>query len=328
MKEYVIGVDIGGTKSRLALFDTEGCYVDMGFWGGLNHEGLEGSFAQFKDELSQFVTQVLDKNGVELSQIAFSALGVSGVDTKKQHETVSRIIEDIGLKNFTLVNDAYLGILAGSKTAVGICAINGTGSTLAGINKNGRMLQIGGVGFISADKGGGGYIGERMVSKVYCELFRKGEPTIMTCLLLKKLGITSKYDFVEAVQEKMQDGSFDVYKSSQLVFEAVRRGDPEAKGIMSEIADSYAGGIACMIEELEFPPDEELCVVLAGSVFVKGEHPFLIDTLKEKVSGDHPRMNITYNLPDVPNVAGAVVWALNSLNGGGCYEKVCAQLRG
>ena len=40
MTEYVIGVDIGGTKSHLALFDTEGNFVDFDHWGCLNHEGL------------------------------------------------------------------------------------------------------------------------------------------------------------------------------------------------------------------------------------------------------------------------------------------------
>ena len=159
MNEYVIGVDIGGTKSHLALFDIEGNFIDMGLWGPLNHESLPGSFDQFKKEFSQFLTQVLSKNKISKKQIVYSALGVAGVDTKQQHAIVSEILKKIGLENFTLANDAYLGIPAGSKTGTGICAINGTGCTLAGINKKGKMLQIGGVGFLSADMGGGGYIG-------------------------------------------------------------------------------------------------------------------------------------------------------------------------
>ena len=329
MKEYVIGVDIGGTKSHLALFDIEANFIDLGHWGGLNHEGMEGSFDQFEDEFGQFVRQVLNKNGITTEQIAYSALGVAGVDTKQQHAIISKIIEKLGLKKFTLANDAYLGIPAGSKTGAGICAINGTGCTLAGINRKGDILQIGGVGFLSADMGGGGYIGERMVSAVYCELFRKGEPTIMTSFLFEKLGITSKYDFVEKAQEKMIDGTFDVYKINRFIFEAVRQNDSVAAGILHEIAESYANGITCMIEELKFPPDEELCIVLAGSIFVKGEHPLLVNSLKEKITQKNPGYNTAYNLLNVPNVAGAVIWAFNSLNeNNGLYDKVCEQLRG
>jgi N-acetylglucosamine kinase-like BadF-type ATPase len=328
MAEYVIGVDIGGTKSHLALFDTEGNYVDLGHWGALNHEGLDGSFEQFEDEFGQFIKKVLDKNGVTTKQIAYSALGVAGVDTKQQHAVISKIIKRLGLEKFKLTNDAYLGIPAGSKTGTGICAINGTGCTLAGINKKGGMLQIGGVGFVSGDMGGGRYIGERMISKVYCELFRRGEPTIMTSILFEKLGIKSKYEFVEKVQEKMKDGTFNINKSNPLVFEAVRQNDSVAAGILREMADCYANGIYCMIEELKFPPDEELRVVLAGSIFVKGEHPLLVDSLKQKISSDNPDRNITYNLLNVPNVAGAVIWALNALNGSGVlYDKVCAEFK-
>jgi N-acetylglucosamine kinase-like BadF-type ATPase len=327
MSEYVIGIDIGGSKSHLAIFDTDGNFIDLGHWGGLNHEVLEGSFRQFEDEFKQFVKQTLSRNGITMKQAAFSALGVAGADTKQQHVIISDIIRKSGFEKFTLANDAFLGIPAGSRTGTGICAINGTGCTLAGLNDKGEMLQIGGVGAISADMGGGGYIGERLVSAVYCELFRKGEPTVMTSLLFEKLGITNKYDFVETIYEKIAEGAFDIYKCSTLMFEAANQNDKVASDIFREIAANYANGISCMIEELRFPPEEELYIVLAGSVFVKGEHPFLIDSLKEKVSNDNPGRRIIYNLLDIPNVAGAVLWALNSLGSNNYYDKVCSQLR-
>jgi N-acetylglucosamine kinase-like BadF-type ATPase len=327
MSEYVIGVDIGGTKSHLAIFDTDGNFIDLGHWGCLNHEGLEDSFKQFEDEFKQFVNQTLSRNRITIKQVAFSAFGVAGVDTKRQHIIVSDIIKKNGFEKFTLANDAFLGIPAGSRTGMGICAINGTGCTLAGLNGKGEMFQIGGVGVISADKGGGGYIGERLVSAVYSELFRKGEPTVMTSLLFEKLGITSKYDLVEKIYEETAEGVFDIYKCSPLMFKAANQNDKVASCIFREIAESYANGISCMIEELHFPPEEELYIVLAGSVFVKGEHPLLVDSLKEKVSNDNPGRRIIFNILDVPNVAGAVLWALNSLGKNNYYDHVCSQLR-
>jgi len=326
MSEYVIGVDIGGSKSHLAIFDISGNFIDLGHWGGLNHEALEGSFKQFEEELKQFVMQTLSRNGIRMEQIAFSVFGVAGVDIKKQHVIISYILKKTGFEKFTLANDAFLGIPAGSKTGTGICAINGTGCTLAGLNGNSEMLQIGGIGELSADMGGGRYIGMRMISAVYSELFRKGEPTVMTSLLFEKLGITSKYNFFEELYEKIDSGAFSIRKSSEIMFEAVHRNDKVASDIFREIAESYANGISCMMEELRFPPEEELCIVLAGSIFVKGEHPLLVNSLKEKVSNDNPHRRIIYNLLTVPNVAGAVLWALNSLGRNNYYDKVCTQL--
>ena len=328
MAEYVIGVDIGATKSHLALFDAEGKLVDFGRWGPLNYECLPGLYAQFEDEFGQFAGGIVSKNGINMKQVSYSVLGVGGVDTKKQHANISGILRKQGFEKFTLVNDAFLGIPAGSRTGTGICAINGSGCTLAGINKNHDMLQIGGVGAVSADMGGGGYMGERLLSAVYTELFRKGEPTLMTKLLFEKLGIASKYDYVETIHEKTNDGSFSIYACGRMIFEAAGQDDPVAAGILRDMAANYANGISCMIEELRFPKEEELDVVLAGSVFVKGEHPLLIDSLKAKVSGDNPDRRICYNLLNVPNVAGAVVWALNTLDSKGGYnDKVFEQLR-
>ena len=330
MPEYVIGVDIGGTKSHLALFDAEGNIIELGQWGGLNHEGMSGSFVQFENELGQFVNQVFSKNSVSINQVSGAAFGIAGVDTKEQHSIVSQILKKIGFKNFTLTNDAYLGIPAGSRNGVGICAINGTGCTIAGLNKKGDFLQIGGLGYITGDKGGGGaYMGTRMLSEVYNELFRKGTPTILTSYMFENLGITNKYDYVEKICKKINAGNFPLYKCSPIIFEAVKQNDSVAASILREIAESYANGISCMIEELKFPDDDDLYVVLAGSVFVKGDHPLLVDTLKGKVSNDNPGRRIKYNLLNVPNVAGAVIWAFNLLDGkNDYYDKVCSQFTG
>ncbi|MDR0315991.1 MAG: hypothetical protein LBH97_03725 [Treponema sp.] len=328
MGEYVIGLDAGGTKSHLALFDTTGTLIDFAHWGPLNHESLSGSYEQLEDELEQLLKKILSKNNITMKQVAYSALGMAGVDTKLQHSIESEMLRRLGFEKFTLVNDAFLGIPAGNPAGTGICAINGTGCTLAGVNKEGKTLQIGGVGFISADCGGGGYMGEMVISSVYSELFRKAEPTCMTPVLLKKLGISNKYDFVDKIYAKIEEESLDIAACSRMLFEAVIKNDKVAARILCDIGKSYAGGISCMIEEMNFSRDEDIFIVLAGSVFVKGEHPLLLDTLKETVSEAKPGYRIKYTLLDVPPVAGAVVWALNMLgDNGASYNKVCSQLR-
>ena len=328
--DYVIGIDIGATKSHLALFDTAGNLVDFGYWGALNHEVLPGSYEQFHKELAQFTMKVLSKKNIKLKQVVSTVLGVAGVDTKSQYDITSSIIEEIGFKNFTLANNSFLGIPAGSPTGIGICAINGTGCTIAGLNKNYRMLQIGGVGYISDDFGGGYFLGEKVVSTVYSELFRKGEPTYLTAILLEKLGITDKYDFVDKVYEKIEDESLIIPDCVKMLFEAVKKDDKVAANILRSVGESYANGISCMIDEMGFNhTNEETNIVFAGSVFVKGEHPLLLDTIKKKVSEDNPDCKLNFIKLKVPTVAGAVFWALsNSENkdNSNYYEKVCTQL--
>ena len=328
MTEYVIGIDTGATKSHLALFDTTGVLVDFSHWGSLNHESLPGSFIQFEDELNQFITQTLSKHKISINQILYAVLGIAGADTLLQHKIISKIIKNTGLEKFTLANDAFLGIPAGNPNGTGVCANNGTGCTLAGINNDGKMLQIGGVGFVSADYGGGGVLGKKVVSAVYSELYRKGTPTCMTDSLFKKLDITNKYDFIEKIYEKTADQSFIINSCAKILFESAAQNDHVAKKIEFEIIDNYANGISCMVDELNFKKDEDLVIVFAGSVFTKCEDPFLLEEIKSKINKDNPDYCFKYNLLNVPPVAGAVIWALNTIGEkGACYEKVCSQLK-
>ena len=193
------------------------------------------------------------------------------------------------------------------------------------------MLQIGGVGYISADFGGGGMLGEIVVSSVYRELFRKGGKTCLTPALMKKLGINDKFDFVDKVYEKIEDESLNIPNLAKMLFEAAVENDKEAIDILKDCGTSYANGISCMIEELELGrSDEEIDIVFAGSVFVKSEHPLLLDTIKEKLKKDNPCRNFKYTLLKVPPVAGAVYWAFCNLgidDKSSYYDKVCSQLR-
>jgi len=329
--EYVLGIDGGGTKSHLALFDTDGNLIDFGRWGSLNHESFEGSYEQLKDEVDHFVTDILNKNNLKIGQIKSAVFGIAGVDTKKQHGIISNIMSEVGFKKFTLANDAYLGISAGSPSCYGICAINGTGCTIVGVNNKGKMFQIGGVGFISDDYGGGGTLGRLVISSVHNEFFRKGEPTCLTPVLMDILGIKSKYDFVETIYHRFEEHTLSIRDLSKLIFEAANKNDKVSLNILRDVGINYSNGIRAMIDELEFAefPDEELYIVFAGSIFSRGEHPKTIDTIKEILAQTNPGLNLKYTLLKVPPVAGAVFWALNNLNvpnKNEYYKKICDQL--
>ena len=326
MSEYVIGIDTGSTKSHLAIFDTEGNFVHFERWGPLSHESVPGTFELFEEEFGRFVNGALSKAGISMKQTAYSVLGLTGCDTKLQYRILYDIAKRIGFERFTLSNDAYLGVPAGNPKGVGICGINGTGCTIAGINQKGKMLQIGGVGFISGDYGGGGYLGRKVVSAVYSELFRKCPQTKMTPMLMQKLGITDKHDFVDTMYDRIDNGGYYKFNCAEMLFKAALENDRTAIRMLRDMGESYAGGISCMIDELQFSRDEELPVVFAGSVFVKGGHPLLIDTIKEIVSKNHSEYRVKYILLKAPPVAGAVVWAFNKLGKYGFHDKINERL--
>lgn len=326
MTKYVLGVDAGATKSKLAIFTEEGGKIGLYSWGPLNHESLPGSFGQLEEELGQFIRQSLKEADIGMEEIRYAVFGLAGVDTKGQHTIISAIIERIGIRDYTLVNDGFLGVPAGSPTGYGISAINGTGESIFGLNREGRTFQIGGCGFLSGDMGGGGELGQRVFAAVYRELFRMGEKTLLTELLLRDLAVTDKYDLIETIYKKMEDPSFRIRDFNRLLFEGAAKGDKIATDAMREIAWNYAGGIAMMAKELEFTKDEALPVIFAGSVFVKGEDPVLLDFVRQRLGELLPGYQLEFVLFDKPPVTGAIVWALQHLGIEGCLERACSQL--
>lgn len=325
-KKYVLGVDGGGTKTHCALFDTEGNKIDLISWGTTNHEYLRDGFIGLKRELESMTSLILEKNGVSNEQIRNAVFGLAGVDTKTQQAVISNIISEIGFKKHHVCNDAYLGIKAGSKKGYGICAVNGTGCSVTGISPSGRCIQIGGLGELTGDKGGGSYLGATVIGTIYNSLFKDGKQTLMKDLLFDELKITSRYEFIDTIMQKLSSGEIRISDLNRIAFAAANMGDEKAIEILTEMGKDIASMINGAIRELEPDFEDSIDVVLAGSIHVKGENPTATETIKHCVRERNKNRAINFVVLEKPPVAGAVIWALSEERG--CpdmYEKVLAQ---
>lgn len=313
MKQYVLGVDGGGTKTQCALYDIEGNQVDFINWGPTNHEVLKGGLLGVKSELTVMVNYLLKRNDIKLDQIVKSVFGLAGADTKRQHEDIAKIIKDLGLENFELYNDAYLGIKAGSKNGRGIGVVHGTGVCVAGIDRLGNTFQIGGQGMLTGDFGGGTYLGGKFIQSIYNYHFRCGQYTYMIELLPDELKVPSKYDFIDNAREKIDGGLVKVAELNRLVFEAANKQDAVAINILKELGDSLADSINGCIKELDFISSEPVEIILSGSINTKAGNSTIVDTIKEKVASRNSEKVIEFIILDKLPVTGAVIWAFESI---------------
>lgn len=311
MKKYVLGMDGGGTKTHCSIFDLDGNLVDLVSWGTTNHECLSGSYDELKIEIGKLFTYILNKNGIGTEDLGKCVFGLAGVDTKRQHEFISNMIRDLGIRDFTLCNDSYLGIKAGCEKGIGICAINGTAFSIGGIDSRGNMLQIGGLGEISGgDFGGGEYLAGKAIAAAYNAIFKGDPQTLITELFFNMLDIKSKFDFVEALKGRIDDGTYKYDYFNRLVFEAANKNDEVAKGLLDNMGREYARCINAVIANLDFCRQEPVEVVLAGSIFVKGENSRAIEKIRQEVSLKNEDREISFKVLNSPPVAGAILWAL------------------
>jgi len=309
MSKLVLGVDGGATKSHLAIFNENGNCVGSAVYGPLNHEVMEGSYTELQERLCQFIPHAVKSAGASMDDMAYAVFGLAGVDTDAQQVLISDIIKKIGFKNQITCNDAFLGVAAGCPNCVGICAINGTGFKLAAIDVSGNAVQTCGLGSFTDDLGGGTWYGLRAISSVYNELYKLGRPTAMRETLFDMIGISGKEEYLEVLTGKYYEKELDSVALNSVVFNAAAQGDAVALGILEESAEQYAGAIARLIMDMDFPVDQTVHVTLAGSVFVKQKVKLLQGFIEMRVDDALSGRSVEYTRLDAPPVAGAVMWA-------------------
>lgn len=333
MNGIFLGVDAGGTKTHYALHDGSGAPIDFLAGGPGNHEYLEDAFDGVKRELEKSIGTLLARNGLGYEDITCAALGMSGCDMPEQRQILTDIASQIGLKRFVLNNDAFLGIKAGTSRGYGLCSINGTGTIAAGIDVNGRQLQVGGLGFFGGDEAGGTHLGQMVFRKVYDHVFRLGPATELTPRLFQTMGLTSEEelaplwlkDLLNSADKKKVD------TLSRLLFEVAEEGDPVARELLVHTGDILAHTVGGVVQQLNWPENEPLEVVLIGSVHLKARCPLMRETFEKRLAELTGKGFVFVPLSAAP-AAGAVLWALEEAAGqppeAAVRERVMTSLKG
>lgn len=309
MEYYVLGVDGGGTKTELALMNERASVLLRKRIGCTNHELLRGSYAELCRLLRFAILELLKEAGAALSQLAYAVFGLAGADTQSQCKQIEEAMKGIGIKQFLICNDAYLPIKAGCESGAGISSINGTGCTAAGIDRAGRQLQIGGMGELTGDCGGGDYLGRCACAAVYAAIYKRGEATSMTKILLREAHVLQEEVLFNALSDALQKNQICMRNLNRVVFEAANAGDCVALGILQQMGTENGYSVNALLDRLDF--GKEVSIILAGSIWQKGENATAIERLQCTVRDTHPNLSIRFSVLQHPPVLGALLWAFH-----------------
>lgn len=307
MKKYIFGVDGGNTKTDYLLFDTEGNFIDGKRTGTCSHEGLKDSFDGSYRVMNQEVTELLFRNNLTPADISAAAFGLAGVDVPFQRKRLEDIVSRIGFKNYVVVNDGFLGIKAASPNGAGVCSINGTGTVSTGIDEEGNIIQIGGIGFVSGDEAGGSFFARRVVQAAYDEVFRFGKKTVLTDIIFKALEITDKSEFQNAIVEKFYSRKVNHTSLIQSLFLSANNKDEVSIEILAKAGENMARSIAGCIANLTF--QHFVNVIMAGSVWVHATCEVMVNSFKKWVL-DLTQKKCNFIVLTVPPATGAILWAM------------------
>ena len=326
MKQYIIGVDGGGTKTDCLLFDMDGRMIDHIRWGTTSHEFLDGGYDACEREIASMLHTLFEKNGILPYQIKMGVFGLAGVDTVYQEKKLSGIVGKSRIRDFLVCNDGYLGIKAGTTNGVGINVINGTGCSFEGINAYGKMMQIGGQSVIMDDVAGGYIIGRNIIYLVHRELFLNGKKTILTEMLMKETGVSDGNSLMDELVGRVGDKTLEIKHFSRLVFEAAAQGDAVATGYLKEMGRKMAEYCKSLIRNLRLFEEKTIEIVLIGSVFLRADDHTHITAMQEEIIREYPA--VVLKPLELKPVCGAVFWAFSrcGLLYPGLKEKISSQI--
>ena len=315
--KYYIGVDGGGTKSIVALFDENKNQLDAVKTSGSNHENLAGSFDEAADVIMGAVDELLAKNKLTYDSITGCLMGLAGIDHQWQHDKLADILTSRGLKNFYIYNDGFIITKAGLPDGIGIGYNCGTGTCCNSFDEDGNMLQIGGFGDFSQDKGNGHWIAFRTFTAIYDDVCLGIRPTAMTkaYFALKNQAPTREnvLDIVGYIDTEDEEKSEPVIRMLlDVYFDALNGGDAVALAISREMAERGAEYITAHLKKQNF--GDNVKVVLSGSMHAKLPSKVYVDMLKDECNKRANGKALEFITLSEPPIKGCINWLLEKEN--------------
>lgn len=306
MTEFVLGVDGGGTRTRVAVVGLDGRVRGIGVGGTSNYDDVGKEVAQANIDLA--AQEALAAAGVERIQSAAIFLGMAGVtsETDKEH------IRDIALAlklappdRIGVNHDCSAALAGGLEGRPGIVQILGTGSSCYGRNAAGASWMAGGRGQLISDEASGNWLGIQAMRMAVRAYDGRTPHTVLLPRVLEALEIES---IEEILHRQFVVGltRAEIAALAPLVLAAADEADAVAAEILARGAQEVAEMVAAVARKLGLD-EARVCEVCVVGGVVEGSASY-----RRRITAAVQRMtpNAEVKLPAQPPVIGAAILAL------------------
>jgi N-acetylglucosamine kinase-like BadF-type ATPase len=226
----VIGLDIGGTKTRGVRFDN-GSPVRDESAGSSNVQNVS------QEQAAANLTELFAKiGGGHVDQVY---AGAGGIDTDEDAQALADLIAPHAPgARITVVHDSRL-LLAAGGASTGVAVIAGTGSAAWGKNDAGEEARAGGWGYLLGDEGSGYWLGREAVRHSLRRMNQGLEPDQLSRALLDSVGVEEPGKLI-ALFHSMDTGRRYWAQQARLVVEAADAGDETSTALVNQAGRDLA----------------------------------------------------------------------------------------
>jgi N-acetylglucosamine kinase-like BadF-type ATPase len=307
MKQYVLGVDGGGTKTRALIADEEGNVCGLGLGGPSNYDDVGTERA--KAGIAEAVQMAREQASLPDAPFASVFLGMAGVVSEKDQAAIHAIARDLNLatdENIDIDHDCRIALAGGLSGRPGIVLIAGTGSSCYGRNTADESWISGGWGHLISDEGSSYWLGIQAMRCAAASTDGRMHS------MLKEL--VQDYFQLQDMRELMHRlyvigmSRPEIASLAPLVIQAAHQGDEVALEQLRQGASDLAKMVNAAAHKLHFIGGNfELALV--GGLFNAGD--IVISPLRVAIQNQLPDCRILF--AELPPASGAALLALKNL---------------
>ncbi len=304
-KRFLLGIDVGNTKTHALIADMSGNVMGFAESGCGSYEvlGPDG----YQEALKKITESVVLEAGIQKSNIAGMGFGLAGYDWPSEKPIMDAGIQALGIKTpYRFVNDVVIGLIAGTTQGWGIAVDAGTGNNVRGRDEKGREGRITGNGLWFGEFGGAGELVWRAMVMTTYAWSQRGPKTRLTQMFMEYAETDDENHLIEMLAMRQMQPSPIFAKE---IFKLAAEGDAVACDVVNWNAEQLGLNVNAVIRQLHLE-NRVFEVVLIGSIFNAGE--IYIKPLRETIQNFAPKAQLVGL--SVPPVIGAVLLAAESIS--------------
>ena len=305
MIDLVVGVDGGGSKTRLILSDTEGNQLaDVTGAGSAMAPGRADHCAEV---IGGLVRQALNEASMLDDKVRMLVAGVAGVGRSNEQRALTAALEDLELADEVLVEgDGEIALSDAFGQGPGIILIAGTGSIAHGRSPSRVSARCGGWGPAFGDEGSGAWIGRRALAIVASAADGREPATELTGAILTAAQLN---EVTELIPWGIAATPKELAALAPVVFNCASNGDIRANALVGIAVEELLLHIRALAVRLFGDDRASIPVAFSGGLMNKGS--LLRKRLEQRLKSAIPGASIRGG--EIVAARGAVSVALSHL---------------